>query len=286
MACSSQSTKVQEIFSAMSSVTTTLVNKTENQVDVSSSQGNSFTFINKGNIKNCNISITQANLNTQKISIYTQASSTDKLKTDLTTALQNAVSTLSKETSDALAAGFASSQKTDVDINTSISNFVNTSITNDTSSKFGDFVSQWNSNKFVNYGNITCEDGQSITITQQNLNKAVISAILASLATSDIATSIKNNIEQSDDNTTESKFTNWIDSVGNNCCCGQAFLGAALFCCFPCILVFICIIACCGASSMGGKSNSNSSPPATSTPAAAAFGKKLKKALRTLKKIS
>jgi hypothetical protein len=277
MACSSQSIQVQEIFKAVSSVTTSIVNDTKNQGIINLASSNNFKFTNgpTGRMFCKDVVITQVNNSAATITASTAMTDITQIKNQLTYALQQAAKTLEKETSDALAAGMGASASTGVTLDSAIANYVSTYISNTTESDMSTFISSFNQGEFINNGIIDCEGG-SFNLTQENINKAVITTIVKSLTQNSVANSIKTKLEQMDDNTIETKFTNWIDSLTS--LCGTACIATALCCMAPCIGIAICIIAC----SFGGKSK----PPPPQPQPTAAFGKKLKKTLRRLNKLS
>jgi len=282
----SQSQSVKQTLSVINSAVTNVTTDTKTSGNAITKQFNSYKVTAKGT-KGCDILITQVNNSNQEIKVSSTVTNLNKLRSQLTSALQSKVKNESESTQGALAFGL-NIQDTNQSIDQAISNYVTTNITSSTINSVSGYVSQLN-NAELYLEDIDCTAGGKIEMSQSNVSKQIVSLIAKSLTENSQATEIANRMEAESEAAQSSKQIGIIDSLTN--LLGGGIFAAILMTLCPCITLICCCLICCGGG--GGSSSTKETiiqaPAAAVAPvtkAAAAFGKKLKKHLKLIKKMN
>jgi len=225
-----------------------------------------------------------------------------KSGSDLKTQIANALSALqtsdTKQKQGALTTANVSSS-THTTTNDVINNLVSTNVWNETAQTLNNTIKAFQTGKIDIDGPFKCKNSANASqIVQEAIVSQLVGIMMDALYSTQVDTELKNTddtkqvIKTTQDNSGLGGLIQGImDTLAK--LVGGAMGGAFLLMMCPCIVLICCAFAICGhGGGGGGKSSSSPSnisvPSAPSvpviTPAAAAFGKRLRKQLKSLKK--
>jgi len=286
MGASQSSQTVQQTVSVVNSAMTNMVSNNTTSVTARTINSNDIKVkLGNARITNCNINIGQQIKADQNVKMMAKYSNITDLQNDVKNALKNEVKQLSSTEIGALS-GSLSIQNNDQSINQFITNTVTNNITQNVLNELNAFLDNANKGDYDLSGLVyTCKGDQALTITQGIVSKQTADM----LSNAVIGTNIKDTSDSSaaakSDQVAKSKLQGAISAILGPL---AALLGGGMI---AYAMIFICpvlmICCCCAMCMMGGKKGS-SAPAATpqkSVAASTSFGKKLKKALISLKKM-
>ena len=293
MGASQSSQTLKQTVNVVNSAMTTMVSnnttsstaRTINSNDIKVKLGNA-------RITNCNINIGQKIKADQNVKMIAKFNSITDLQNDVKTALKNEAKQLSSTEIGALS-GSLSIQNNEQSIDQFITNTVTNNITQTVLNELNAYLDNANKGDYDLSGLVyTCKGDQALTITQEIVSKQTADM----LSNAVIGTNIKDTTDSSaaakSEQVAKSKLQGAISAILGPLAAllgGGMIAYAMIFIC-PVILIFCCCVMCM----MGGKKGSSAPAPgaatsatgSTGTPGAStAFGKKLKKALISLKKM-
>ena len=203
---SSQSSSVKQTVEVLNKSVNNLVTKNTNSASARNSNSNNFKIIvgEKGDVQDCNISLTQKIVAKQDVKVMAKFSSQADLQTQMKSALSNSVEQSSSSTQAALATSIGV-QNSKQEIDQKISNIVETNITNETFNEVNGFLDNLNEGTLEIKGKWSCaKTGGAIVIDQ-----GIVSEQLVQLLSD---TMIGNKITTSTDNTTSASSSQKLKS--------------------------------------------------------------------------
>jgi hypothetical protein len=276
---SSQSVKqtVNVVNSAMNNMvsnnTTSATAKTINSNNINVKLGNA-------RITGCNINIGQKIKAEQNVKMMAKYTNVTDLQNEVKTALKNEVKQLSSTEIGALS-GSLSIQNNEQSIDQYITNTVTNNVTQNVLNELNAYLDNANKGEYDLSGLVyTCKGNQSLTITQDIVSTQTAQMLSNAVIGNKVKDTSETSAAAKGEQEAKSKLQGAISAVLGPL---AALIGGGIFAyamIFICPVLMLCF--CCAMCMMGRKKGSS---PAPSTGAATAFGKKLKKALNSLKKM-
>jgi predicted transcriptional regulator len=191
---SSQSSSVKQTVEVLNKSMTNLVTKNTNSASAKNTNSNSFkiTIGEKGDVQDCNISLTQKINAKQAVKVMAKFASEADLKTQMKSALKNSVDQSSASTQAALATSIGV-QNSKQEINQKISNIVETNITNETFNEVNGFLDNLNKGELEIKGKWSCaKTGGAIVINQDIVSEQIVELLSDTMVGNKITTSTDN----------------------------------------------------------------------------------------------
>ena len=302
---SSSSNEAVQNITNLNKVLTTMVNTTTNTTTVQTINVQSAN-ITLGPIKNCggNIgNIYQSQDSTQTVTVNLDTSSKQDMSTQISNALKAAIKNDTEQKQDVLTTASVESNNY-TNVNDYIDNLTSASITTQVFNTLTTLIQNAQTGTVL-ANSIDC-GGKDLTlgnITQNMITSQIVTTIMSALGVQGVVAGTANAADLLTDNEVKqdnSGLGGLIMGIMNTLAnlLGGAFLATLLFMAMPCIVLICIVFACCGGMHMlGGDKKPTpsispvfstpsvpSGPKIISTPAATAFGKRLKKQLKSLKK--
>jgi hypothetical protein len=201
---SSQSSHVSQTLEILNKSVTNLVTKNTNSVSARNANANSFniTFGEKAypsNPTNCPLSIGQKITASQKVKLMAKFKSLSDLKTQMKAALESTVKQSSDSEQGAMALAL-NAQESKQDINTKISNIIETNITNETLNEVNGFLDNVNTGILEFKGVYPCP----IKIDQGIVSEQIVEMLADAMVGNSVTTSTDSTISASSEQITKS----------------------------------------------------------------------------------